>query len=115
MSCFGQTSKVVPPLKTLGARIATDTWPGLVVSILADTVPYDLTGSVVTLKLIKGFQTKVTLSSTGEDEIVVEANVITVLPRILNLPPGDYRGNLIVDLGETVTTFFRFDLRLLDA
>lgn len=89
----------VPARYNLLPRLRGDTWPGVIFTVEVNTSPEDFTDAVIEMGFRKrgkrGDDLDLLLSSTNSD-ITVVGNIITVVPRVLALYPGDYNYDLQV-------------------
>lgn len=81
----------------LKPRRSGDTWKGVVFSIEINGEPADLSGAIVEMTFKKLTRDAIEwLISSETGGITVNANEITILPRLLVLPPTTYKYTLQV-------------------
>lgn len=113
--CEDQDNSGLPQTYDFIPRLAGDTWQGIIFTIEVNEEPVDLTGAQVDMAFKKGLNSKIILLlSTLTNDIVVEDNTISIVPRILDLDPATYIYDLQVTFPDSsVKTYLKGNFKVL--
>ena len=110
-TCCGDTDERagnIPGRYDLMTRYSGDTWTGVNFYIIINDEPLDLTGCSIRMAFRKDNKLKKVewLLTSEADQITIDDNKISILPRLLTLDPGKYVYDLEVTFpNDFVRTF----------